>query len=73
MAEKFRPVRLALKARTTIRDIIRGTSAAELEKSFRQYSALLAESDDENRFISCDGKVFAEALIILMIVRRFKF
>ncbi|RLC08670.1 MAG: ISAs1 family transposase [Deltaproteobacteria bacterium] len=28
-----------------------------MEKSFRQYSALLSENDDENRFISCNGKV----------------
>jgi len=46
-----------MPAYTTVRNIIRGTSASDLEKSFRQYSALLAESDDENRFISCDGKV----------------
>ncbi len=46
-----------MPAHTTIRNIIRGTSASELEECFRQYSALLAERDDENRFISCDGKV----------------
>ncbi len=46
-----------MPAHTTVRDIIRGTSASELEKSFRQYSAKLAESDNESRFISSDGKV----------------
>ncbi len=46
-----------MPAHTTIRDIIQNTSGSELEKSFRQYSALLSENDNENRFISCDGKV----------------
>lgn len=46
-----------MPAHTTIRDIIQGTSGSELEQSFRQYSAVLAENDDEKRFIGCDGKV----------------
>jgi len=46
-----------MPAHTTIRNIIRCTSASEPEKSFRRYSALLVEGHDENRFISCDGKV----------------
>jgi len=46
-----------MPAHTTIRDIIQGTSGAELEQSFRQYSQVLAESDGEKRFIGCDGKV----------------
>jgi predicted transposase YbfD/YdcC len=46
-----------MPAHTTIREIIQGTSGTELEQSFRQYSALLAESDDEKQFIGCDGKV----------------
>ena len=46
-----------MPAYTTIRDIIQGTSGAELEQSFRQYSQVLAESAAENRFIGCDGKV----------------
>lgn len=44
-------------AHTTIRDIIQGTSGPELEQSFRQYSQGLAENDDPNLFIGCDGKV----------------
>jgi len=44
-------------AYTTIRAIIRGTSAAEIEKSFREYSADLAENDDRRRFVAFDGKV----------------
>jgi predicted transposase YbfD/YdcC len=46
-----------LPAYTTIRDIMQGTSGPELEQSFRQYSAFLAESKDEKRFIGGDGKV----------------
>jgi hypothetical protein len=46
-----------MPAHTTIRDIIQGTSGPELEQSFRQYSKVLAENDDQNRFIGCDGKV----------------
>ena len=44
-------------AYTTIRAIIRGTSAAEIEESFREYSADLAESDSPRRFAAFDGKV----------------
>ena len=46
-----------MPAHTTIRDIIQGTSGTELEQSFRQYSQVLAESDEEKQFIGCDGKV----------------
>ena len=46
-----------MPAHTTIRDIIQGTSGPELEQSFRQYSAVLAENDAEKLFIGCDGKV----------------
>jgi pullulanase/glycogen debranching enzyme len=46
-----------MPAYTTIRDIIQGTSDVELEQSFRQYSQVLAESDEEKQFIGCDGKV----------------
>lgn len=46
-----------MPAHTTIRDIIQGTSGTELEQSFRQYSEVLAENDDEKLFIGCDGKV----------------
>ncbi len=46
-----------MPAYTTIRLIIQGTSGAELEKSFREYSQELAESEDEKQFIGCDGKV----------------
>ena len=46
-----------MPAHTTIRDIIQGTSGVELEKRFRQYSATLAESDEQKRFVSSDGKV----------------
>ncbi|MDM8555837.1 ISAs1 family transposase [Desulfococcaceae bacterium HSG7] len=46
-----------MPAHTTVRNIIRGTSASELEECFRQYSAFLADSHEENRFISSDGKV----------------
>ena len=46
-----------MPAYTTIRDIIQGTSGAEMEQSFREYSKILAESDSEKQFIGCDGKV----------------
>ncbi len=46
-----------MPAHTTIRDIIQGTSGPELEQSFRQYSQVLAEKDDQKQFIGCDGKV----------------
>lgn len=46
-----------MPAYTSIRDIIQGTSATELEQSFRQYSQVLAESDVQKQFIGCDGKV----------------
>jgi predicted transposase YbfD/YdcC len=46
-----------IPAHTTLRDIIQGTSGSDLEQSFRQYSQVLAESNGEKRFISCDGKV----------------
>lgn len=46
-----------MPAYTTIRDIIQGTSGAELEKCFREYSAALVESNEQKRFVSCDGKV----------------
>jgi len=42
---------------TTIRNIIQGTVGTELEQSFRQYSQVLATSDNEKQFIGCDGKV----------------
>ncbi len=42
---------------TTIRNIIQGTSGAELEQGFREYSEVLAKSDGEKQFIGCDGKV----------------
>lgn len=46
-----------MPAHTSIRDIIQGTSGAELEQSFRQYSAVLAEQDEPHQCIGCDGKV----------------
>ena len=46
-----------MPAYTTIRDIIQGTSGAELEQSFRQYSQGLMEQDDQKQFIGGDGKV----------------
>lgn len=46
-----------MPAHTTIRDIIQGTSATELEQSFRQYSQALATSDGKKQFIGCDGKL----------------
>jgi hypothetical protein len=46
-----------MPAYTTIRDIIQGTSGAELEQSFRQYSEGLVERTDQKQFIGCDGKV----------------
>ena len=44
-------------AYTTIRDIIQGTSSAELEESFRQYSANLAQHKGKRRGVTFDGKV----------------
>ena len=44
-------------AHTSIRDIIQGTSGAELEAQFRAYSQQLAKSDEQNKVLSCDGKV----------------
>lgn len=44
-------------AYTTIRDIIQGTSAAELEACFRRYSAQLVEPAPTGRVVGCDGKV----------------
>ncbi len=44
-------------ASPTIRDIIQGSSSAEMEESFRQYSAELAESEGKKRFVAFDGKV----------------
>lgn len=46
-----------MPAHTAIRDIIQGTSGAELEESFRQYSQGLAESEGQKQVIGCDGKV----------------
>jgi hypothetical protein len=46
-----------MPAHTSLRDIIQGTSGAELEQSFRQYSAVLAGQDEQYQFIGCDGKV----------------
>lgn len=46
-----------MPAHTSIRDIIQGTSGAELEHSFRQYSAVLTEKDEPEQVIGCDGKV----------------
>lgn len=46
-----------IPAYTTIRAIIQGTSSAEIEESFRQYSDFLANSDGEKRFVTFDGKV----------------
>ena len=44
-------------AYTTIRAVIQGTCADELEASFRQYSAVLATSSPGERFVAFDGKV----------------
>jgi predicted transposase YbfD/YdcC len=44
-------------AYTTIREIIQGSSASEVEKAFRAYSAYLTEQDHEYRLIASDGKV----------------
>jgi predicted transposase YbfD/YdcC len=46
-----------LPAHTTIRQIIRDTSATELEASFREYSAQLSENKADQRFVAFDGKV----------------
>ncbi len=45
-------------AYTTIRDIIQGTSAVELEACFRRYSAQLVDpATPTGRWVACDGKV----------------
>ncbi len=44
-------------AHTTLRDLIQGTSAAEIEESFRHYSAALAEPKGKKRVVAFDGKV----------------
>lgn len=44
-------------AHTSIRAIIQGTSALEIERCFREYSHLLAEEEGDKRFIAGDGKV----------------
>jgi len=41
---------------TTIRAIVQGTSAAEIEECFRAYSAALTTVPAQTRFISLDGK-----------------
>lgn len=46
-----------LPAHTTLRALIQGTSAAEIEESFRQYSATLAEPQGKKRVVAFDGKV----------------
>ena len=46
-----------LPAYTTIRAIIQGTSADEIEQAFREYSAFLTHNNIEKRFLSFDGKV----------------
>ena len=51
-----------LPAYTTIRDIIQGTSAAEVEEAFREYSAGLAESHTQRRCVGFDGKVLRGSL-----------
>ena len=43
-------------AYTTVRDIIQGTSADELERSFRRHALSLVE-EGEQQSIGCDGKV----------------
>lgn len=46
-----------MPAHTSLRDIIQGTCGAQLEQSFRHYSALLLEKKDSYQFIACDGKM----------------
>ena len=46
-----------IPAYTTIRAIIQDTSAAEMEASFRQYSAALAEDEGKKQVVAVDGKV----------------
>lgn len=41
---------------TTIRAIVQGTSAAEIEECFRAYTAALPNVPSQTRFISLDGK-----------------
>ncbi len=44
-------------AYTTIRNIIKGISPEEAEKAFRDATQQMSESsEDEVRFLSCDGK-----------------
>ena len=57
LAEVFGLNWQTVPAYTTIRDIIQGTSSAELEACFRAFSAELAASESQNRFVSFDGKV----------------
>jgi predicted transposase YbfD/YdcC len=57
LAETFGLNWKRLPAHTTIRAIVQGTSSAEIEESFRQYSDFLAGSDTEKRFAAFDGKV----------------
>lgn len=44
-------------AYTTVRAIIQGTSSAEIEESFRQYSDFLADRKTVQRLVAFDGKV----------------
>jgi hypothetical protein len=44
-------------AYTTVRDIIQGTSPAEIEACFREYSAHLTEGESPQRWGGFDGKV----------------
>lgn len=50
-----------LPAYTTIRNIIKDTSASELERAFRAYSQEISKSNEDievkKKFIACDGKV----------------
>ena len=46
-----------LPAYTTIRAIIQGTLSDEIELIFREHGDLLAGSETEKQFVSCDGKV----------------
>jgi len=45
-----------IPAYTTIRNIIRGLSASDLEECFRKYTLKLSGGMKENSFIACDGK-----------------
>ena len=57
LAELFKLNWKGRPAYTTIRKIIQGTDADELEKSFRKYSKELAENEQEGEQIAIDGKV----------------